>query len=191
MFLAHRPNARAIEEFIKQSINLPLSYEQVGLAKQSPSDFKIDQASGVIGRGQTAFERAKLALHEWRHFELGWVEIFPKNAPIEPGTTVAVLVHHFGFWSLNGCRVVYELGDRSDDTSFGFAYGTLTNHAEMGEEIFQISISPESEEVSYNIRAASKPRAVLARMGYPITRRLQARFRRESIAAMQRAVSDE
>ena len=188
MFQTHRPGAREIEEFIKQSINLPLSYEQVGLAKQSPSDFRIDQASGVIGRGKTTFERAKLALREWRHFELGWVEIFPKNASIEPATTVAILVHHFGFWSLNGCRVVYELGDRPDDTSFGFAYGTLTNHAEMGEEIFQVSISPESEEVFYRIRAASRPRATLARIGYPITRLLQARFRRDSIAAMQRAV---
>ena len=191
MFLAHRPNVREIEQFIQDSQSLPLSYDQIGVAKQSPLDFKIDRASGVIGIGKTAFERAEQALRGWQHFELGWVEIFPKNASIEPGTTVAILVHHFGFWSLNGCRVVYELGDRPDHTSFGFAYGTLTNHAEMGEEIFQVSISPEPEEVSYNIRAASKPRAMLARMGYPIIRRLQARFRRESIAAMQRAVSDE
>ncbi|PYS27408.1 MAG: DUF1990 domain-containing protein, partial [Acidobacteria bacterium] len=61
-------------------------------------------------------------------------------------------------------------------------------HAEMGEEIFQISISPGSEEVSYRIRAASRPRAALARIGYPITRLLQSRFRRDSIAAMRRAV---
>jgi len=188
MFLARRPSARKIEEFIQDSQSLPLSYDQIGVAKHSPSDFKIDQASGVIGRGKTAFERARLALREWRHFELGWVEIFPKNASIEPGTTVAVLIHHFWFWSLNGCRVLYELGDRLDDTNFGFAYGTLTNHAEMGEEIFQVSISPESEEVSYSIRAASKPRAALAWIGYPITRILQARFRRESLAAMQRAL---
>jgi len=188
MFLAHRPNAREIEQFMQDSQSLPLSYDQIGVAKQSPSDFRIDETSGKIGRGKFAFERAKLALHEWRHFELGWVEIFPKNSSIEPGTTVAILVHHFWFWSLNGCRVVYELGDRPDDTSFGFAYGTLTNHAEIGEEIFQVSISPESEEVSYRIRAASRPRAALARIGYPITRVLQARFRRDSIAAMQRAV---
>ncbi len=188
MFLAHRPSAREIEEFIQDSQSLPLSYPQVGLAKHSPSDFRIDEARATIGRGKPAFERAKLALREWRHFELGWVESLPKNASTEPGTTVAILVHHFGFWSLNGCRVVYQLGDRPDDTSFGFAYGTLTNHAEMGEEIFQVSISPESEEVSYRIRAASKPRAALARIGCPITRRLQARFRRESISAMRRAV---
>ena len=188
MFLAHRPGARVIEEFIQDSQSLPLSYDQIGVAKQSPSDFRIDETSAKIGRGKFAFERAKLALHEWRHFELGWVEIFPKNASIEPGTTVAVLIHHFWFWSLNGCRVLYELGDRLDDTNFGFAYGTLTNHAEMGEEIFQVSISPGSEEVSYSIRAASKPRAALAWIGYPITRILQTRFRRESLAAMQRAL---
>ena len=191
MFLAHRPGIREIEEFIKDSQSLPLSYAQVGLANHSPSHFRIDEAFGVIGRGNAAFEQAKLALREWRHFELGWVELFPENASIEAGTTVAVLIHHFGLWSLNGCRVVYELGDRPDDTSFGFAYGTLTNHAEMGEEIFQVSISQESEEVSYSIRAASKPRAALARIGYPITRMLQARFRRESIAAMQRAVRNQ
>ena len=189
MLLIRRPSAREIEEFIEQSINLPLSYEPVGLAERSPSDFKIDEALGVIGQGQRAFEQAKLALREWRHFELGWVESFPKNASIEPGTTLAILVHHLGFWSLNGCRVLYRVGDASEDTSFGFAYGTLTNHAEMGEEIFQVSISPASEEVCYQIRAGSKPRAVFARIGYPITRLLQARFRRDSIKAMQRALT--
>jgi len=188
MFLIRRPSTREIEEFIKQSIDLPLSYDQIGLAKQSPSDFSFDQARATIGQGKPVFERSKLALREWRHFEMGWVEIFPKNASIEPGTTLAVLVHHLGFWSLNGCRVVYELDKQPGDTRFGFAYGTLTNHAEMGEEVFEVSISPESEEVSYCIRAASKPRAVLARMGYPLTRLLQARFRRGSLAAMQHAV---
>jgi len=56
MFLARRPSARKIEEFIQDSQSLPLSYDQIGVAKHSPSDFKIDQASGVIGRGKTAFE---------------------------------------------------------------------------------------------------------------------------------------
>jgi uncharacterized protein (UPF0548 family) len=97
-----------------------------------------------------------------------------------------VLIHHAGLWSLNGCRVVYSVGD--GEVSTGFAYGTLTNHAEMGEEIFQVSIAPDSEEVTYEICAASKPRAVLARIGYPYVRLCQSRFRRDSLAAMRRAV---
>jgi uncharacterized protein (UPF0548 family) len=100
-----------------------------------------------------------------------------------------VLIRHFGFWSLNGCRVVYGLGDRMHGPAFGFAYGTLSNHAERGEEIFEVSHQAHSDEVVYRIRAASQPRAVLARAGYPLVRRLQARFRRDSGEAMRRAVA--
>lgn len=135
------------------------------------------------------FTNAKEALLHWRHFDLGWVELFPRDAPIETGTVVAVMVNHLGFWSLNGCRIVYLIGERDSATQFGFAYGTLTNHAERGEEIFEVSIDPASQVVSYRIRAASKPRATLARIGYPFTRVLQARFRRDSLQAMQRAIT--
>lgn len=187
MFLVRRPAQREIEEFIARSRDLPLSYDPIGIAKESPRGFKVDEASGVIGHGPQAFELAKLALAEWRHFDFGWVELFPRGAAIEPGSVVAILVHHLGFWSLNGCRVVYTLGDRQTGPTFGFAYGTLPNHAELGEEIFELSLVPETGEVVYRIRAVSKARATMARLGYPFTRTLQARFRRDSIAAMREA----
>src|SRR5438552_15288555 len=190
MFLTRRPSQLELDEFVNQSRNLPLSYDPVGIAKQSPNGFNIDQSSAVIGQGDQAFERAKTALAAWRHFELGWVELFPHGASIEPGTVVAVLVRHLGFWSLNGCRVVYGIGDMQSETNFGFAYGTLTNHAERGEEIFEVLLEPESEEVIYRIRAVSKPRAALARIGFPITRVFQERFRRDSLGALQRAISE-
>jgi uncharacterized protein (UPF0548 family) len=188
MFLSHRPSPRVIEEFLASSQSLPLSYPEVGIARDSPPGFKLDQTSRTIGHGPSAFDLAKEALSEWRHFHLGWVELFPRRSSIEPGTVVAVLVNHLGFWSINGCRVLYGLGDSSSNT-FGFAYGTLTNHAEMGEEIFEVSLTPESSEVVYTIRAVSKPRATLAWLGYPLARHLQARFRRDSIAAMEWALS--
>jgi uncharacterized protein (UPF0548 family) len=188
MFLARRPSQSELEEFIARSRDLPLSYNPIGIAKESPHGFNVDETSGVIGHGEQAFERAKLALAEWRHFDFGWVELFPRGAAIEPGSVVAVLVRHLGFWSLNGCRVVYTLGDRRTGPSFGFAYGTLTNHAELGEEIFEVALVPETEEVVYRIRAVSKARAMMARIGYPLTRMLQERFRRDSIAALRRAI---
>ena len=190
MFLTHRPSPLELEEFIAVSRQLPLSYEQVGIAGESPTGFTVDEASAVIGNGKPAFERAKIGLAEWRHFDLGWVELFPKAASIDPGTVVAVLVQHLGFWSVNGCRVVYGIGDLQTGTNFGFAYGTLTNHAEIGEEMFEVLLEPESEEVVYKIRAVSKPRAALARIGYPVTRHFQERFRRDSIRAMRRAIED-
>ncbi len=111
--------------------------------------------------------------------------MFPRTASLEPGTVVAVLIRHLGFWSLNGCRVVYT---RDGDTRFGFAYGTLTNHAERGEELFEVTMEHETGEVTYRIRAASRPRAALAKAGYPIARLLQARFRRDSVRAMSSPV---
>ena len=188
MFKTHRPSQHELEQFMEQSRHLPLSYDQVGIAKQSPPGFSIDEARAVVGKGKQAFERARIALSEWRHFELGWVELFPPHALIEPGSVVAVVVHHLGFWSLNACRVVYGIGDMQAGVNFGFAYGTLTNHAEMGEEVFEVLLEPESEDVVYRIRAVSKPRAALAWIGYPITRVFQERFRRDSLIAQRRAI---
>jgi uncharacterized protein (UPF0548 family) len=198
VFLFHRPVARDVERFIAASRDLPLSYQPIGLAKNggaavagasaSRDGFQIDEHVAIVGSGDAAFARATTALIQWRHYELGWLDVSPKPAPIVPGTVVAVSVSHLGFWSLNGCRVVYSIGSPGDST-FGFAYGTLANHAEAGEEIFQVSLDPDTGEVSYLIRAASKPRAVLARLGTPVVRRLQARFRRDSARALQRAVA--
>jgi uncharacterized protein (UPF0548 family) len=188
MFLRHRPSPLEVEAFIAVSRQLPLSYEPVGLARQDRAGFRVDEQEVVIGQGEKAFARAKIALTEWRHFELGWVEVFPARAAVAPGTVVAVLVRHLGFWSMNGCRVVYSVAGNGS-AEFGFAYGTLTNHAESGEEIFKVSLRPGTGEVTYLIRAASRPRAVLAALGYPVTRSLQARFRRDSAAAIARAIT--
>jgi uncharacterized protein (UPF0548 family) len=190
MFLAHRPSSKEIERFLGKSAGLPLSYPSIGIAQGSPPGYSVDEASIVLGRGEAAFARAAGALRAWRHFALGWVEVFPAFAPLEPGTVVAVLVRHLGFWSLNGCRVVYLVDRDASASEAGFAYGTLSNHAEMGEEIFCVSLRPDSGEVRYSVRAVSRPRALAARLGYPITRALQARFRRDSLAAMQRAVAE-
>jgi len=187
MFLPRRPSPQEIKRFLERSQSLPLSYEPAGIAREAPHGFKIDEVSSVIGHGAETFARAKQALTNWKQFELGWVELHPRGAPIEIGSVVAVLVRHLGFWSLNGSRIVYLID--ADQMKYGFAYGTLANHAELGEEIFEASFDPASQEVNYRIRAVSKAHAVAARIGYPYTRFLQDRFRKDSIAAMRRAVS--
>jgi uncharacterized protein (UPF0548 family) len=186
MFFAFRPSSQAIDCFVEQSRELPLSYSPVGLVRNAGWR-RVDELTITIGHGAADFERARAALAAWKHFDVGWVELYPRDASVEPGTVAAVLIRHLGFWSLNGCRVVYGLGDRDRGASFGYAYGTLTNHAEAGEELFDVSLDPASAEVTYRIRAVSWPHAALTRIGYPITRVLQARFRRDSAEAMRRA----
>jgi uncharacterized protein (UPF0548 family) len=186
VFFALRPSQRTVDRFIAKSQSLPLSYARVGLVRSETIRGRVSRMDVAIGHGAPDFERAKQALASWKPFDLGWVWLFPKDAPIEPGTVVAVLIRHVGFWSLNGCRIVYGVDDRKQ-ARFGFAYGTLTNHAEAGEELFEVSLNRQTGDVMYRIRATSRPRAALARIGHPVVRILQARFRRDSAAAMKRA----
>jgi uncharacterized protein (UPF0548 family) len=184
MFFPRRPSRETIERFLNESQHLPMSYAPVGVVNSDQCK-SLDEAAVVIGRGQEDYDRAKAALMEWRQFDLGWVELWPPQSPTTVGTVVAVLIKHLGFWSLNGCRVAYH-ADASGNT-FGYAYGTLPNHAESGEELFEIFIDATGD-VIYRIRATSKPQSLLAWIGQPIVRLLQARFRRDSAAAMKKAL---
>lgn len=184
MFFAMRPSKRVIDRFLRDSQRLPLSYAPIGLVQERPAGRQLDEQTTVLGHGKADFERARAALLTWKQFDIGWVNLFPQHAPVAPGTVVAVLLRHLGFWSLNGCRVVYMVRSQDHDR-FGFAYGTLTNHAEAGEELFEVFVDAETGAVMYRIRAVSWPRAALARIGRPFVRQLQARFRRHSAAAMK------
>ena len=186
MFLARRPSAAAIDRFLRESQDRPLSYSPIGIVRNRPEGRAFDEAVATIGRGRADFDSAAAALRRWRQFDLGWVELFPAGAPADPGTVVAVLIRHLGFWSVNGCRVVYRV-DSDDGGRAGFAYGALTNHAEAGEELFEVFLDPVTDDVRYRIRAISWPQTLLARLGQPIVRILQARFRTDSITAMKRA----
>jgi uncharacterized protein (UPF0548 family) len=81
------------------------------------------------------------------------------------GTDVAVSVLHLGFYSLNACRIVYVVDEEGPMKRFGFAYGTLAEHAESGEERFTIEWDRNNDEVWYDILAFSRPRQTLARLG--------------------------
>lgn len=129
------------------------------------------------------------ALRAWKMFDAGWVGLVPAGAPIEVGVTVAVLARHYGFWSLNPCRLVYTIEEDEDDdfVKCGFAYGTLTGHAQSGEERFTILWHRDDGSVFYDLYAFSRPNHVLARFGSPLARGLQRRFARDSLRAMVRA----
>jgi len=119
-------------------------------------------------------------------FDLDWVELFPTRPLVHIGTTVAVVVRHLGFWSVNISRLIYVIDEVS---RYGFAYGTLPCHSEEGEERFLIERDPNTNEVWYDLYAFSRPKHPLARIGFPIARHLQKRFTRESLAAMKRSVT--
>tara|TARA_B100001123_G_scaffold28118_1_gene29971 strand:- start:1180 stop:1584 length:405 start_codon:yes stop_codon:yes gene_type:complete len=120
-------------------------------------------------------------------FDVGWASVVPEPDPPGEGQTVAILFEILGCWWLNACRVVYLIDEDGPPRRFGFAYGTLPDHVERGEERFLVE--QDSDGVTwYDLSAFSRPRHLLAKIGYPVARMMQRRFARGSLAAMKRAV---
>ena len=69
---------------------------------------------------------------------------------------------------------------------YGFAYGTLPDHPERGEERFLVEWNQADDSVWYDLLAVSRPGHWLARIGYLYARYEQAKFRRLSGLTMQR-----
>jgi uncharacterized protein (UPF0548 family) len=185
-----KPGTDILSQFVAQESALDFSYLAVGAtAKTPPVGFIIDRTRIVLGAGETVFEAAKSALRRWQQFRLGWVEAWSPETPLEVGQVVVIMGRAMGFWWLNSCRIVYTVDESGETTKFGFAYGTLPGHVESGEERFLIEWDQDSDQVFYDILAFSKPNHLLTRLGYPIVRRKQKRFGRDSAASMFRAVN--
>jgi uncharacterized protein (UPF0548 family) len=193
VFRLTRPSRARVDAFLAAQRGAEHSYREVGATRSgpAPAGYTVDRNRVRLGAGAEAFRRAADALRAWRMTALGWSSVHPAGAPIAPGETVAVVVRHYGFWSINACRVVYVLDEEVDGVRrAGFAYGTLTDHGEVGEERFTVEWHRAGDGVWYDLYAFSRPGHPLARLGYPLARRLQRRFARASMEAMVRAVRD-
>lgn len=187
-----KPSSELIERFLEDQKNAPFSYLDVGATRNFVlQDYNVDHNRILIGSGGEDFRAAIQAIQNWKMFDMQWVELHPSGALINVGTTVAIVVRHFGFWSLNAARIVYVIDEKGDVDRFGFAYGTLTEHAERGEERFSVEFHRATGEVWYDLFAFSRPHHFLARMGYPLSRMLQRRFAEDSKRAMRRAVNSQ
>jgi len=190
VFLLLKPDAQRMERFLASQRNRTFSYREVGYSRRgAPPGYTVDHNRVQIGEGRPALARAVEAVRRWKMFDLGWASIHPATAPIEPGTTVAVRFRHFGFWSLNACRIVYIVDEEGPVVRFGFAYGTLPDHAERGEERFTVEWHHDDGSVWFDIKAFSRPNHPLTRAAYPLTRFLQKRFVGASKRAMARAAA--
>ena len=184
MFRITEPDEREVAEFITSQRGQPFTYSEVGATNATPpSGYNVDHNRIQLGAGQSTYERAVTALKQWRQFDLRWVAIVPRGVAVAAGATVAVKARAFGTWSLNACRVVYVI---DESRRFGFAYGTLPDHVECGEERFLIEWLPD-DSVWYDILAFSHPRHRLVKASSPLARMLQKRFARDSLRRMKSA----
>lgn len=192
MLSVRKPSVDALRRFLDAQTGLTFTYDAVGAtAGVPPAGYVVDRTRVKLGEGEAVFRSATAALRRWEQFALGWVEAWPSDTPIQTGSAVAVMGRAVGVWWLNACRVVYVVDEAGPVSKFGFAYGTLPGHVESGEERFLVEWDESDDGVWYDILAFSRPNQFSARLGYPVVRRLQKRFGRDSAAAMLRAVAAE
>jgi uncharacterized protein (UPF0548 family) len=164
------------------------SYPEVGAsARDLPHGYNVDENRILLGVGENTWRRAVEAIRGWQMFNMPWVHLYWPTSPIRVGVNVAILIKHFGFCSLNASRIVYVVDEDGPIARYGFAYGTLAEHAERGEERFTVEWNRSEDKVRYAILAFSRPNKQLAKLGYQLSRKLQKRFAEDSKAAMLEA----
>jgi uncharacterized protein (UPF0548 family) len=169
MVYLHIPSIQQTKAFLLTQAQLDITYTPLsGTALPTKIDgYDNDYQRVKVGNG--------------RMFPSQWTKILPEQASIVVGEIVAMYARFGGLWWRNSCRIIYVI---DESTRFGFAYGTLPGHVECGEELFLVEIDTAGD-VWYTIKAFSKPRFWMARIGYPIMRLLQAKFRKDSGNAMR------
>jgi len=184
------PSPDEIREALAAAADRTFSYAEVGATadaaamKALAGRYVVDHHLFPLGEGRELFEATRTALLGWRHFEFAWLELVGGDADAHEGQIVATLTRSLGLWFLNPCRVVYV--EASPD-AVAFAYGTLPGHVERGEERFSVRFDADTERVTYEIIAFSRPAVLLTMIGFPWVRRIQGRFAAFSAQALARA----
>lgn len=178
------PSRSKLDMILAKSESMPFSYSEVGATqKKAPKGYDFDQNKKRIGLGFFAYKTAKQAFEDWQMFNLGWVRIYRNENSIEAGQNVVVSFRLLGLWWHNTCEIIYTI---DTPRSFGFAYGTKY-HVESGEELFLVRID-EEQTVWYDITAFSRPKFWLTKLVYPLARKFQQRFVRQSSEQMEASV---
>lgn len=193
MFLIGKPSGREIKEFIAAQSQLTFSYLEVGETRTyaQPQGYPINHLREKLGEGEQIYQKAVKALRSWQMYSTNWTELYPKNASIEKDEIVVMLVNHLGFWSLNPCRIVYSIEEKT--THFcrnAFAIGTLPAHSEAGEERFTIEWNRQTDAVYYELYAFARAHNWLAKIGFLFVPLFQKRFAADSYKAMLNFVID-
>ena len=152
---------------------------------EPPAGYLFDEQQAVVGSGLADFQAARAAVSRFEMFDLGWV-IPPDVGEAAEGKVVPFASRQLGIWMVHACRVVYV---DSTEHGYGFAYGTLATHAFAGEEQFQVTYEPATNEVVFRIRKFSRPAHPLVALGGPISAYLQRQFSAHAIARIGRAVT--
>ncbi len=178
--------SRSLRSVLAEKQTAPLSYPERGAtAGPLPAGYGHLRRRTHIGSGPGALERAADALHHWR-MHRGAGLIVAADGPAEVGRTV-VLGLGRPLSLVLPCRVVWTL---DEEHRRGFAYGTLPDHPECGEESFVVERDSDGL-IWLNVTAFSRPVGRVVRLGGPANLAAQKFFVRRYARALARAAAPE
>jgi uncharacterized protein (UPF0548 family) len=182
-----RPDDEHLSHFLARQRTAPLTYREVGASfdDELPGGYHHVRANVVLGQGDPVWDRARAGVREWAAHRGAGITIVPADAPVQEGTTVAVLMSAGPLQVVASCRIVRVVDEPG---RYGFAYGTLPAHPEEGEERFVVTRGPDAT-VSFEVVAFSRPHDRLTKLGGPIPRALQRRATSRYLDAMRDFVS--
>jgi len=115
------------------------------------------------------------ALRRWEQFNLGWVEAWPSDTPIQSGEVVAVMGRAVGVWWLNACRVVYSvdesafLSEKARLIFFGVHKDAATLKEILDPATFAGTVVSDDAAVYANFTKSQKCWAHLLRKAFKLT----------------------
>lgn len=171
-FRIGRPPPAQLQAILDGQAGADVTYPEVGASLGDlPPGYHHARQSVVLGTGDDAFAAGAAALRRWAGHAAAGAELVPDGAPLVEGQDVLLVLGLGPLTSTAACRIVATV-----DTPhrFGFAYGTLPLHPVSGEESFLIDRRPDGA-VLFSIAAFSRPSALVARLGTPVTRLVQKR----------------
>ena len=149
-----------------------------------------------VGTGRAAYRKARTAVRSWAHADVGWVTT--NRPPLNPGAKLCIAARALGPWPpaspwmANPLRVAYVGDERrrapGEAQAFALAATTLGGHALAGEERFRVALRDDGS-VWYEVYSFARPATLASALTYPLVAALQRQFRRDSAAAVARAVA--
>jgi uncharacterized protein (UPF0548 family) len=183
MFSLRQPSPSTLARVAATQAGSELTYAEHGATEGSmPAGYHRGRWEADLGTfDEGAFDRLSAALWNWDVQRGAGLSIYPAE-PVRSGLTFAFWFRLGGVYVTAAARVVYLT---NEPDLRGFAYGTLPQHPEQGEEAFHVV--RDGSRMLFRITAFSRPRHPLARAGAPLTRLVQLRMNQAYLRAMRSA----
>jgi len=184
MLRFQEPTLEGLDHLLTVAEDHDFSYSDLGSTRAGfvPPGYSHDRCSIVLGP-DACFDTARDGLKHWQAHKAAGMRVFP-DTPLLSGATHIIVVRVGPFFVLAPIRIV-TVTNQPD--RYGFAYGTLPGHPQVGEQRFTVQKS--GGEVEFNIVAFYRPAEFVAKAVGRVTTSLQHTITRRYLEGLRTYVA--